>query len=92
MPRLELSKQASSFLRSLPQKQARQIAEKLKIPSADPKALPSEQLHGFAPLRRAKAGEFRIIFVIEGDEVFVRLIGKRNDDEIYKALGRALRK
>jgi hypothetical protein len=30
--------------------------------------------------------------VIEGDAVFVRLIGKRNDDEIYKALNRALRK
>jgi mRNA interferase RelE/StbE len=92
MLQLQLSRQASSFLRELPPKQARQIAEKLKILSLDPKALPSEQLHGFAPLRRAKAGEFRIIFVIEGDAVFVRLIGKRNDDEIYKALTRALRK
>jgi mRNA interferase RelE/StbE len=50
--------------------------------------LPSEQLRGFAPLRRLKAGEYHIIYVIEENTVFVRLIGKRNDDEIYKALER----
>jgi mRNA-degrading endonuclease RelE of RelBE toxin-antitoxin system len=78
-------------LKELPAKQAAQIAEKLKILAADPKALPSEPLHGFPPLRRAKSGEYRIIFVVEEDTVFVRFIGKRNDDEIYKAISRALR-
>ena len=40
-------------------------------------------------MRRLKSGEFRIVFVFEDDVVQVRLIGKRNDDEIYKALERA---
>jgi mRNA-degrading endonuclease RelE of RelBE toxin-antitoxin system len=41
-------------------------------------------------MRRLRAGEFRVIFAVEGAVVQVRLIGKRND-EIYKALGRSLK-
>jgi mRNA interferase RelE/StbE len=70
----------------------RQIAEKLKQLAVDPSALPSEALRGYAPMRRSKSGEFRIIFALEGDVVQVRLIGKRNDDEIYKSLERVWRK
>jgi mRNA interferase RelE/StbE len=43
-------------------------------------------------MRRVKAGEFRIIYALEGDAVQIRLIGKRNDDDIYKALERALKR
>ena len=75
-------------MRMLPAKQARQIAEKLKLLAADPSSLPSEGLKGYAPMRRLKSGEFRIVFVVEDDVVQIRLIGKRNDDEIYKALER----
>jgi mRNA interferase RelE/StbE len=88
---IDLSRQAERFLRELPAKQARQIAEKLQALVADPAALPSEQLRGYAPMRRLRAGEFRIIFAVDGETVQVRLIGKRNDDEIYKALGRSLK-
>jgi mRNA interferase RelE/StbE len=88
---IDLSRQAERFLRDLPVKQAQQIAEKLQALAADPSALPSEQLRGYAPMRRLRAGEFRIIFAVEGEIVQVRLIGKRNDDEIYKALGRSLK-
>jgi mRNA interferase RelE/StbE len=91
MQSLKLSKQASEFLRALPIKQGKQIAAKLKILAVDPKAVSSEQLQGFTPYRRIRAGEFRVIFLIEDAGVFVRLIGKRNDDEIYKALQRAMR-
>jgi mRNA interferase RelE/StbE len=88
MPRLDLSKQAFKFLSELPAKQGRQIAEKLKVLCHDPQGLPSELLKGYAPLRRVKAGEFRIVYALEDDILKVRLIGKRNDDEIYKALQR----
>jgi mRNA-degrading endonuclease RelE of RelBE toxin-antitoxin system len=43
---LDLSRQAERFLRELPAKQARQIAEKLQALAADPSAPPSEQLRG----------------------------------------------
>jgi mRNA interferase RelE/StbE len=88
MPRLDLSKQAFRFISELPVKQGRQIMEKLKIICDDPQGLPSEMLKGYAPLRRVRAGEFRIIYALDDDVVRVRLIGKRNDDEIYKALRR----
>ncbi len=89
MPRIDLSKQAMAFLRSLPAKQAKQIAQKLQALAVDPLELPSEQLRGYAPMRRIRAGEYRIIFAVTEDTVEIRLIGKRNDDEIYKALERA---
>lgn len=77
---------------SLPGKQARQIAEKLKLLAADPASLPTENLKGYTPMRRLKVGEFRVIFALEEDVLQVRLIGKRNDDEVYKALERAWKK
>ncbi len=92
MPRIDLSKQAADFLRRLAPKQARQIAEKIQKLGVDPASLPSEGLKGYAPMRRLKSGEFRIIFATSADVVQIRLIGKRNDDEIYKALERAWKK
>lgn len=92
MPRLVLSKQAARFLRALPVKQAHQIAVKLKMLGDAPESLPSEPLKGYAPMRRLKSGEFRIIYAVEGDDIEVRLIGKRNDDDVYKALERALKR
>ena len=88
---IDLSRQAERFLRELPVKQARQIAEKLQALAADPTSLPSEQLRGYAPMRRLKAGEFRFIYAVEGEMIQVRLIGKRNDDEIYRVLGRGVK-
>ena len=88
---IDLSRQAERFLRQLPAKQAREIAAKLLMLVEDPSAVPSEQLRGYAPMRRLRVGEFRIIFAIEGAVVQVRLIGKRNDDEIYKVLERSLK-
>ena len=57
----------------------------------DPDSLPSVELKGYAPYRRAKSGEYRIIFYVEAGTLFVPLIGKRNDDEVYQLLKRFLR-
>jgi mRNA interferase RelE/StbE len=90
MLKLDLSKQAFAFLDQLPPKQGRQIAEKLTALRLDPASLPSEALKGFSPLRRVRAGEFRIVFAVEDGTVRVRLIAKRNDDEVYKLLKRGI--
>ena len=92
MRRIDLSKQALEFLQRAPVKPAKQIAAKLKLLGEDPSALPSEGLKGYAPLRRLKSGEFRIVFAVEPGIVRIVLIGKRNDDEIYKELARAWKK
>jgi mRNA interferase RelE/StbE len=92
MPTLDLSRQAAGFLKSLPAKQGRQIAEKLQALAVDPASIPSEALKGYAPMRRVRAGEYRIIYALAGDSIEISLIGKRNDDDIYKALERTWKK
>lgn len=91
MPRIDLTKQAAGFLKSLPAKQARQVAERLLALESEPEPPNSQLLKGYAPMRRLKIGEFRAIYVVDGDIIQVRLIGKRNDDDIYRALERMTR-
>jgi mRNA interferase RelE/StbE len=60
----------------------------LLLLGVDADAGPAELLRGYAPMRRLKEGEFRIIFVNDSETVQIRLIGKRNDDQVYKMLSR----
>lgn len=91
MWRIDLSRQAADTLLGLSAKHARQVAEKLKVLGTDPNSLPSQSLKGYAPMRRLKAGKYRIIYALADGAVQVRLIGKSNDDEIYKLLERSTR-
>ena len=88
---IKLSKRADKALGKIPAKQAKQIAARIKQLADDPEALPTVELKGYAPWRRAKSGEYRIIFKIDGDILRVALVGKRNDDEIYRLIERFLR-
>ncbi|WP_236861757.1 type II toxin-antitoxin system RelE family toxin [Candidatus Magnetominusculus xianensis] len=45
----------------------------------------SNKLKGY-DYSRVDAGEYRIIYKVENNCVYVQLIGKRNDGEIYKSL------
>ena len=88
---IKLSKRADKALGKIPAKQTKQIAERIKQLADDPEALPTVELKGYAPWRRAKSGEYRIIYKIDGDILRVALVGKRNDDEIYRLIERFLR-
>jgi mRNA interferase RelE/StbE len=46
----------------------------------------SQQLRGFGDYRRTDIGEFRIVYRFDDEALIVSLVGKRNDDEIYKRL------
>jgi mRNA-degrading endonuclease RelE of RelBE toxin-antitoxin system len=91
MLKINLSKDAARFLQKLPPKHGKQLAERLQTLMINPEALPSVELKGYAPYRRAASGEYRIIFYVADDTLFVPLIGKRNDDEVYQLLKRFLR-
>ncbi len=91
MLRPVLSKQAGKFLNAIPIKHARQIVARIDALCTDHEATPTEELKGFAPFRRLKSGEYRIVFLVDGDVLQVTLIGKRNDDDIYKQVARFLR-
>jgi mRNA interferase RelE/StbE len=86
MLKIQLSKKAKDFLKSLPLKHSKQILEKIDKLAQNQEAVPSIQLEGFTNFRRAKSGEYRFIYCIEQDILVLQiiLIGKRNDDTVYK--------
>jgi mRNA interferase RelE/StbE len=85
--KLSITKQAIKFFRLLPAKQYRQVFNKILALMEDPEPPDSSQLIGY-PYRRADIGEYRIIYRVEEDCLKVALVGKRNDDEIYRQLSR----
>jgi len=87
---LDIEKDAMNFVKSLPPKQFRQIfmavMELLEVPQPSD----TSSLKGYPELRRKDIGEYRIIYEIEDATIHVLLIGKRNDDQIYRQLKRKI--
>jgi mRNA interferase RelE/StbE len=89
MLRIEISKRADKFIDSLPAKQKRQISAKIIELASNPQPHDSIQVKGFTQFRRTSVGEYRIIYhVKESVVLIIVLVGKRNDDDIYKQLKR----
>ena len=82
---IELQPAARRFLETLPPKQFRQVARKVFALADDPTPPDSQLLKGY-PFRRATAGEYRIIYDLTERNLRIVLIGKRNDDEVYRRL------
>lgn len=87
MRRVDLSRQAAKFLRQVPPKHGRQLAGKIGQLAADPEPPDSQLLKGY-PYRRADSGEYRIVYEHDAAELRVLIVGKRNDDEVYRLLRR----
>ncbi len=71
---------------------AAQIAKKVLALNVDPLPGDSEHLSGYQGYYRVDRGEYRIVYRFSPDEdlVEVILVGKRNDDDVYKRLKRLL--
>jgi mRNA interferase RelE/StbE len=78
------------FLRSLDPKPFRQVVTALPDLLHTPEPHDSASLTGF-PYRRVDMGEYRIVYYVDGEVLRVPLIGKRNDDDVYKRLRRLSR-
>lgn len=92
MPKLDGLATVLDFLKGLQPKIAAQIAKKVMSLSIDPLPADYKELTGYAGYYRVDSGEYRIIyrFNADADLVEVILVGKRNDDEVYKKLKRLL--
>lgn len=90
MLKLELTNSADRFLHTLDARQFRQIGLSILRLMRDPEPHDSAQLKG-APFRRVDVGEYRIVYRVDGDVLRVSIIGKRNDDEVYREVRRRLR-
>ncbi len=86
--KLALQASVVKELKSLPPKHCKQVA--LAILDLLQNATPhdSAALAGHAPWRRVDTGEYRIVYRFDNDAVYVAVVGKRNDDEVYRILKR----
>jgi mRNA interferase RelE/StbE len=82
---LSLSRASARFLEALSPKQYRQVVRKIITLMADPRHADAERLRGH-PYSRVTAGEYRIVFDIQDGLLRILLIGKRNDDDVYRRL------
>jgi mRNA interferase RelE/StbE len=86
---LVLDKAVHKELPALPAKQYRQVVGAIFDLLQDPRPHYSQQLQGTVYWRIA-VGEYRVIYRADDETVYVVVFGKRNDDEVYKALSRKL--
>ncbi len=89
MRNLDLTARARKFLAALQAKQFRQVVTKFFALLDDPKPPDSKSLSG-VPYHRADIGEYRIIYRFDDESVYIALVGKRNDEEIYRQLKRMM--
>jgi mRNA interferase RelE/StbE len=87
MLKIRISRKSQKFIKTLPPKQTRQIKNKLLELLKEPYPADSEKLTGYT-FFRVDSGEYRIIYRVEDDTMAIFLIGKRNDDAVYKQLKR----
>ncbi len=92
MLRIDPSRQVGRFLKRLLKgnpKHARQIALKIQALRHDPEPPDSKAMKGDAKdYRRADAGEYRIVYRVEGDVLKLAIVAKRNDANVYRKLRR----
>lgn len=84
-----LSEDAIDFVRSISPKHARQILLKIIALCNDSRPNDAQPLKNSPEgYWRADIGEYRIIYRDANDILEIPLVGKRNDDEVYKRLSR----
>jgi len=84
MYKIDITKAAGKFIEKLPPKQYRQVVSTVLPLRKDPTPNDSKQLSGYPEYHRVDIGEYRIIYRLDNDTVYIAVIGKRNDDEVYK--------
>ena len=90
MRRIELYRPALRFLKTVPPKHGRQILGKIEELARGQDPPPdAKPLTGY-PFWRATAGEYRIVYDFTAETLSVIVIGKRNDDEIYRKMRQML--
>ena len=78
--------QLENILSDLQTKQFKQVMMKILGLIQNPYPNDSIKLKGYEHYNRVDSGEFRVIYTIERDDLKIELVGKRNDDEVYKKL------
>lgn len=87
---IDVSDQARKFLGTVPEKHEHQLIARIELLAENPLPPRSKLLVGYAPLRRLRSGDYRIIYFVEGEVLKIPLIDKRGDDKVYRRLKQLL--
>ena len=79
---------ADKFLKRLPKKQKKQIVQKVLSLTIHPTPNDSKILKGFPGYLRVDVGEYRVIYRFSQVLLTIVIVGKRNDDEVYRKFKR----
>lgn len=85
---LDLSRSARDFLAELPAKQFKQVTARILDLLVNTSPHDCQHLSGYRGYMRIDQGEYRIIYYVQEGVVRVPIVGKRNDDEVYRKLSR----
>lgn len=83
MLKINPAKRVVKFLEKVPTKTGKQIAKKLMALRENPNPSDAKKLIN-TPYTRVDVGEYRIVYFVEEDVLYIVLVGKRNDGEVYK--------
>lgn len=84
---LDIYPDVAKFVADLEPKRFKQVLSKILSLLKDPRPQDSQELKGYS-FHRVDIGEYRIIYSYTDEIVTIILVGKRNDDEVYKDLRR----
>lgn len=87
MRKLDPTREALNFVMVLPAKQFRQVVGTILGLLKNPLPHDSILLSG-SPHRRVDIGEYRVVYDYSDETLRILVVGKRNDDEVYRALKR----
>lgn len=85
---LDFTRRANDFLQGLQAKQFKQVTGKILALLKDPYPQDCKHLAGHPGFRRVDVGEFRVCYKISESVIYVAVVGRRNDDAVYKELAR----
>lgn len=92
MPKIDLKPKAKKFIETLPPKHKRQVKDSILSLQMTPIPHDAKKLQGYEDYVRIDIGEYRIIYRFDEphDLVTIVLVGRRNDDSIYRIVKRTL--
>lgn len=83
---LRIKKSVHKQLLKLQPKFFKQVMSKIFSLIDNPKPQDYKALQGYSDYYRVDQGEFRIVYEIRSEEIYIVRVGKRNDDEVYQNL------
>ena len=90
MLKRQVTRDAEKTMDKMPDKHFCQIYDAIEALRVDPKPRDSKELiSNVTPKRRRRdVGEYRIVYWYDDEVLYIDVVGRRNDDDVYKTAKR----